>query len=266
MLLCGCQTNPSARAPLTRPDPSTPIAKNSEIKKTWVFSESMVPIPLTRGPFARWIQIWTIKNEPWDAWVEREVLKPGIKVPVVIYAHGCYGLKGSHSQSYFAYFMHLGFLVIAPNSFARTGREEMCHRGGSHKQQMRLEEIEYAFDQIKSVSWIDQDKIILAGHSEGGAAAANWWRDGVAAVIISGYHCRVTGGSPMAPNNVPVLNIVGEFDSNTGDDSCDVSSRGRGSKVAEISGAGHSLAKYPETRNEIREFLTICCGFKFEEV
>ncbi len=263
-VLVGCQTNSAVRPNIVRPDPSKPIVKNSEVEKTWTYSESMVPISLTRGPFARLVQIWTIKGENWDAWVEREVLKPGAKVPVLIYAHGCAGLSTSHDQSYLGYFMHLGFVVIAPNSFARTGREEMCHTGGRPKLKMRLEELEYAFDQLKSVSWIDHDRIVLAGHSEGGATVATWWRHGIAAVIISGSNCPATGGFPTAPMTVPVLNIVGENDPNHSGESCAVSWWGPGSKVAEISGAGHMLGREPETREEIRKFLTTCCGFKFE--
>jgi len=59
----------------------------------------------------------------------------------------------------------LGYPVFAPSSFARPGRTRSCGQADS-VMNWRLEEIRIALANLKTMTWIDQNRLVLAGFSE----------------------------------------------------------------------------------------------------
>ena len=124
-------------------------------------------------------------------------LRVGRAIPTVIYMHGCDGLRRSTSVS--RALVRRGFAVIAPDSFARSGRVAMCGRGGEAKRRMRHEEIRFAARQALTLAWVDPNNLVLFGHSEGGWAVTSYNGDEFKARIASGTACwaGVRGSSPL---------------------------------------------------------------------
>jgi dienelactone hydrolase len=112
-------------------------------------------------------------------------------------------------------------------SFARPVREP-CTQDMRNK---RLEEIEYALDQIWELPWVDSDRIVLMGISERSSAVALWGKPGFQAHIILADNCR--NQQPAAPDDTPVLAIVGGEDEFFNGSSCKVmrTTKGSGSIV-----------------------------------
>jgi dienelactone hydrolase len=158
-------------------------------------------------------------------WRDRVVQKalgripPGRKVPAVILLHGCSGI-GDEEEVIKITLVRKGFATFLPNSFARTGRRSNCDiltlrtSRFPKAHDYRMEEIDYALEQLRRLPWIDHRRIFLMGYSEGGMAVARYERDDVAGIVITAWHCR--GRMPFvgikAPPSVPVLAIIGEND------------------------------------------------------
>lgn len=130
--------------------------------------------------------------------------------PTVVYIHGCKG-HGRSSRVALKVLAGAGFVVIAPDSFARAGRPQTCdpsrHRnikGAPHRDvtQMRLVEIDYAAQAALKLKWVDPNNLFLYGHSQGGRVAAQHSADGFKAVATSGTRCP---GGVGAPGNKPGL-------------------------------------------------------------
>ena len=173
-------------------------------------------------------------------------------VPAVIFLHGCKGWNNRQARV-----MDLindnGFTTFSPNSFARPGRKRKCGKVGRSTLNLRFNEIRYALKQIRKLPWIDQSRLVLAGFSEGGLAAARYTGGEFKAVIVMGWGCR--RGILGAPNHVPVLNIVGKNDYETrwGNRLCNVGSRPN-SKAVHVE-AGHDISQDPASGDQINVFL-----------
>jgi predicted esterase len=125
---------------------------------------------------------------------------------------------------------------------------------------MRTEELLYVLRQLRTADWIDQERIVLMGSSEGARAASFYRGNEFAAVILSATDCRFSGGSPKTPQGTPVLNMVGENDRQRGGSGCTISRKVGGSKLVVIEGAGHKLGPLPEAREVLEHFLEECCA------
>ena len=110
------------------------------------------------------------------------------------------------------------------------------------------------------MNWVDQDRIILTGFGEGGNTAENWRTDDFVGIIIFGTACISSGGSPLAPKDVPVLAIIGEHDEFRPGESCSIKRKAGGSQSIVIPGANQFIAKYPQTREAVVKFLRRCCS------
>ena len=125
---------------------------------------------------------------------------------------------------------------------------------------MRREEYNYALRQLRKADWIDQNRIILMGSSEGAQAASDYDGREFAAIVLSATDCRFSGGTPNAPSGVPVLNMVGANDMLGGGDGCSINRIVGGSRFLRIKGAGHKLPGYPQATEALEKFLKECCG------
>ena len=181
------------------------------------------------------------------------------KLPVVVYMHGCSG----PNLVVVGDFLKLGYVTVAPNSLARARRTVDCAVGSDKKRIMglRFQEAAYAAKMLKDLPWVDGNKLILAGFSEGGVAAALYSGNEYAARIILGWTC--TGGEAWwsgirGPSKTPVLSIVGSNDHyyqnkyNAGQ--CRVYNRPK-SKSIVLKGAGHDVVSLTDTWIAVEEFL-----------
>lgn len=145
--------------------------------------------------------------------IKFDQLDPNIKVPVVVFMHGCTGLYPNHPTDHFDWGREItkhGFLVIYPDSFARPDRSANCDstRPGTSGQfpkahAYRQEEIAYAVFELRNAPWADRDNIFLMGHSEGGNAVSRSNTDFFKGVIISGWTCTNKKNPKFDGVNIP---------------------------------------------------------------
>jgi dienelactone hydrolase len=137
-------------------------------------------------------------------------IKTNKPYPVVLYMHGCNGI-GPTDRRWGPFLKGLGFIVVQPDSFARD-RPKSCdpatHTGGLFPgvYKMRIEEVDYAREQIAKSAWADQKNIFLMGHSEGGITVSLITRADFRGVVISAWHCGSRTGLRTAVG-IPVLAI-----------------------------------------------------------
>jgi poly(3-hydroxybutyrate) depolymerase len=228
------------------------------VKRTWEYGMHRVPrASLKAGQF---YSLSEIREDPqnWGMRVSQTKLKPGTKIPAVIYLHGCAGNTAGAAWS--KKFDELGYAFFAPDSLARP-RRSLCYQGQMKSRRIpwRTEELRYALQQLRQLGWIDQDRIILMGSSEGAQAASRYDGREFAAIVLSATDCRFSGGSPNAPSDVPVLNMVGANDTKGGGRGCRISRTVGGSRSLRIKGAGHKLPGYSQAREALEQFLNECC-------
>lgn len=175
-------------------------------------------------------------------------IQPGAKAPAALFLHGCSGIiRGG--TGYRILLMAEGYAVFEPDSYARPG-----HTCDTSSVARRGEDAAHALAQIRALPWIDQDRIILMGLSEGGRTVQLWKEPGFAAhVIVS------APADTSAPADVPVLAIAGDEDSYARPSTYRTNSRAGASKSILIAGEGHDILGLPETRDAIRDFLRECC-------
>ncbi|MCP5318435.1 MAG: dienelactone hydrolase family protein [Chromatiaceae bacterium] len=247
LTVCGCQTTP-----VNLPAGVSPVSA------TWLNGRYTIP-----GSYLADGRTMTYEQEvDQPAWTTllRADIKPAQQVPVVLYMHGCTGW--SHQDDVYRTLLTAeGYAVFMPNSFARPGRRQCREQGAlADRVTLRTAEVEYALAQIHELEWVDRDRVILMGYSEGGNTTDNWSKPGFAAHMIMGSACTLVGGSPAAPQGVPVLAVVGENDSYRPGLSCFVERTVGGSESIVIPGGKHAVAEYPQTQQAIREFLKTCCS------
>jgi hypothetical protein len=151
--------------------------------------------------------------------------KAGVKrLPLAIHLHGCSGIwAGTHRR--LKYLASLGFVAIAPASFARAKYPRSCnvaaHRGGFYRPILALRQADagYAIEQGKRLNFVDPDQVLLSGLSEGAIATATFRPDGrgqrIRAKVIEGWTC--TAAWPeyhglVSAAQMPVLALVGADD------------------------------------------------------
>jgi len=139
---------------------------------------------------------------------------------VILYAHGCDGLSRITDVTG-RFLAQAGYLVIAPDSFARETKPTSCdpasHRGGLHRAVLgwRHAEMQNAARHIAGLPALAELPLILMGHSEGAITVATVTGLPSAARIVEGWTCHA--GWPEyrglnAPEGAPVLALVGEND------------------------------------------------------
>lgn len=229
----------------------------SPAKSTWLWGHHSIPGDITKSGTPYWYvyphtDVNKITNPVWSE-VAQKHIKTGAKAPAVLVLHGCSGMSYGTTE-YRRFFIESGYAVFEPDSFARPGRKP-CNRDALQK---RIQEIGYALLEIHKLRWVQQNQIYLMGISEGGAAVASWIESGFAGHIILSNNCEdQIGFMPAAPENTPVLAVIGESDSISDGSGCVVKRQVAGSASVVINGAGHGISDHPQTGKAIAEFLRI---------
>ncbi len=223
----------------------------SKAEAAWLWGHYTVPANITHDNSPYWYRydhtdVNRINNPPWTD-VAAGHIKPGARTPAVLVMHGCSGIFGS-PNSYQVFFMERGYALFEPDSYARPGH--FCKNGDLDT---RTEDLEYAFEKIRGLSWVDQDRILLMGISQGGATVARWGKPGFAAHIILANNCN--GAKPLAPVDIPVLAVVGGEDEYYQGSSCQVKRQIAGSRSIVIPGAPHGIIDHDETAQAMDELL-----------
>jgi poly(3-hydroxybutyrate) depolymerase len=135
-------------------------------------------------------------------WTEARVYVPGTsrhtfvkdyvaeqKFPVVIYMHGCSGFSDVNDIPWAKLLSESGYLVIMPNSFARSNKTSFCDpriwkKPDINDALFRVDELGYALSMLRKTEWSDGN-IFLMGHSQGAWAVANTPINDVNGVIFS---------------------------------------------------------------------------------
>lgn len=229
-------------APL--PEGVTPIAA------TWLWGHHIIPGNITKdGSPYRYAYPHTdpkrINDPPWTEVAARHI-KEGAKAPAVVILHGCSGLiRGS--VGFRLLLLEEGFALFEPDAYARPGHS--CETSSPGK---RVQEADYALERIRELPWIDQQRVVLMGYSEGGRAIALRDEPGFAAHVILMAPARSTG-----PGDVPILSVAGSKDSYAKPEAYHAvaSSDAHGSKAVLIPDQGHDILAHPEFKEALRKFL-----------
>ena len=188
--------------------------KPDELERTW--AGATVAVPLSRyDPDLDDVRGSMRANE-------QALLSAGLdrKIPTVVFLHGCSGLHGGYRMS-LDFLSDQGYAVIAPDSFSRVYKPKSCDwrtkSAGYHVGVVgcRLAEAEYAVAQAKRFPWVDPDRIVLMGQSEGGLTTDNYDADGIAAKVVLGWTCQIPW-PPLwgldGPDDLPVMSVVSARD------------------------------------------------------
>ena len=222
------------------------------VMATWLWGYHTVPGSITEDGSPYWYayphtDAARIIDPPWTEAAAAHI-KAGAKAPAVLFLHGCSGLiRGG--VGYRLLLIDEGYAVFEPDAFARPG-----HSCDTSSIAVRREEVAYALSQIRDLPWVDQDRIVLMGFSEGGKTVGSWEKPGFAALVILD-----APATARAPANVAVLAIAGAQDSYAQPHSYEAQSRDGASKSILIAGAGHGIFHLPEAKEAIRSFLRECC-------
>ena len=116
-------------------------------------------------------------------------------VPVVVYAHDCAGL-GPELAVWGDRLARQGYAVIAPDSFARSGRAPTCAPGDVDGLLTRETEIRYAVRQVRTQSWVRQRAVFVLGVGQGATIAARGGVGAVTGTVIIGAAVESRRPSP----------------------------------------------------------------------
>ncbi len=191
--------------------------------------------------------------------------------PVAIFMHGCGGIESVPDNHGWARLLASeGLLVVMPDSLARTDRKPSCDpktmRGGLFPavHGMRLEEIKYASEQIRTQPWFDGNNLFLMGFSEGAIAAVRTKLSGFRGVIATSWTCTNTKvpsfDGVFVPPETPLLTLAHEedpwFTVEQFRGSCAQKISGRtGAQHVTVPGKGHGTYHSKEAKQAVVQFI-----------
>ncbi len=238
-----------------------PASAHSEVERTWESARVSIPETLTRdGRSCSGLASQRMVKDCLTRIVSER------KSPVIIYMHGCAGLPPEHAilQGLQRY----GLPIFAPDSYARPGRVNYCPprrlapRSNGHH---RSEEVTFALDQVSKFPWVDRERILIVGFSEGGVTTALFADPRPVGRIILGWTCHNSNDlwwqGVRGPESMPILAVLGGGDEifkmrREWRGNCGAFLRNRPkSESVVIPDAPHGIFYYPETDAAIRRFL-----------
>jgi len=117
---------------------------------------------------------------------------------------------------------NLGFVVAAPASFARKKYAQSCDTKTNNADlfrdviRLRQNDAAYALRQLRKLPYVDPNKIVIMGLSQGAVTTATLRpQPGEAARIIEGWTCHAGWQEYKglkAKASTPVLSLIGELD------------------------------------------------------
>jgi dienelactone hydrolase len=196
------------------------------------------------------------------------------QVPVVVFMHGSSGLELKAIGEWQLWLASLGVASVAPDSFALPDRITYKSPVGKDVYEkihaLRASEIALAVQALKSATWVDANRLVLAGTSEGGPAVARYNGKEFAGRILYSWSCEnnyFVEGHRTATLTEPTLNVMSSTDvffspSNSwlGNPAAkgfcaDALKDNKQATIVLIPGAPHTLLNLPATRNATAGFL-----------
>ena len=197
------------------------------------------------------------------------------KAPVVVFLHGSSGLALKAIGEWQQWLATQGIASIAPDSFALPDR--LTYKSPVDKSvyeqihALRASEITLAANAVKTLPWVDQARLVLAGTSEGATSVARYTGPEFVGRIIYSWSCEnnyfVSEHNSALPQNQPVLNVMSSTDvffssSNTwlGNPApqghCGQALKdNKLATIVLIPGAPHTLMNLPQARNATAAFF-----------
>lgn len=247
------------------------VSDQKELEQTW--EKALVYLPQSAGGL--WGELLT----------EDTLLKRNLSVskyPVILYIHSCTGFA-FHREDMLN-LSKLGFVVIAPNSFARDYRPMGCFEDGEILTRyadlvtaFQNAELEYAVRKLRELDWVDQDKQYLYGSGMlGGMVVAQYAGNEFKGHVIEGWGCH----SPIrsrtgiwAPKEVNIFAVVSSNDPWYREDKVSGYQGDCGEFLAErvnsksivLDCPCHYVSWYPEARPSLIEFLMHDLGIEYKQ-
>ena len=197
------------------------------------------------------------------------------KAPVVVFMHGSSGLSLKAIGEWQQWLATQGVASVAPDSFALPDR--LTYKSPIEKSvyeqihTLRASEIRLAADALKGLAWVDSDRLILAGTSEGATSVARYAGNEFAGRILYSWSCEnnyfVTEHKSALPQNQPVLNVMSSTDNffsasnpwlgNAAPQGhCGQALKdNKAATIVLIPGAPHTLMNLPQARNATAAFF-----------
>lgn len=230
------------------------LPDNESVARTWTRGQHFLPASALRDGQLSAINEIFEQPQNWAEAVAGAKLLPGAKLAAVIYLHGC---AGNNNGSYWwRQLKRYEVAFFAPDSMSRP-RKSLCDTGNMKNIRipMRTAELRYALQQLAGVDWIDHDRLILIGFSEGAQTAAASAAQAFRAVVLMGTNCKFSGGSPRASGEVAVLSLMGKKDHYYNGVGCRITRSIRGSGSIVIADTDHNLRRNQQALDALHRFL-----------
>jgi dienelactone hydrolase len=239
-----------------------------------VASASTPPFVTAQTPGTQVVQSWekaVVYLPGTSKPISIDQIKTDKSYPVAIFMHGCGGIEsGPDNHGWAKLLASEGLLVVMPDSLARTDRKPSCDpktmRGGLFPavHGMRLEEINYASERIRTQPWFDGKNLFLMGFSEGATAAVRTKLSGFRGVIATSWTCTNTKvpsfDGVFVPPETPLLTLAHEEDpwytaeQFRGSCAQKISGRTDGQHVT-VPGKGHGTYHSKEAKQAVVQFI-----------
>jgi len=246
------------------------ISDQQELDKTW--KEALVYLPEPLGEVSGRL----LREEK----LSSALLKAGLKDkwPLILFMHYCEGL--GHHREDMKRLSKLGFIVIAPDSFAREHRPLGCYedrekfiRYFDAAVAFQKAELDYATQKLIEFDWIDRENLFLFGSGLGGLVVAHYEGNEFAGHLIEGWGCK--GPNPIfdgiwAPPSVRVFATVSRntpfLNKNVGFSvDCDTYIQQREDSISVVlDRPAHQVSWYPKSYKQMIRFLMRDMGVKIE--
>jgi Dienelactone hydrolase family len=237
------------------------VSDPQELERTWQGALVYLPERLGGG-FGRLVR---------DGKLEKAVSQSNEqqKWPLILFMHYCEGL--GHHREDIKRLSKLGFVVIAPDSFARNHRPLGCYedrekfiRYFDAAVAFQKAELDYASQKLSTYDWIDRRNLFLFGSGLGGLVVAHYEGEDFAGHLIEGWGCR--GPNPIfdgiwAPPHVRVFSTVSKntpflLENEGFSVDCETFIRNRADSVSVVlERPAHQVSWYPHSYKPMIRFL-----------
>ncbi|AZZ92051.1 alpha/beta hydrolase [Hahella sp. KA22] len=197
------------------------------------------------------------------------------KVPVVVFLHGSSGLGLQAIGQWQQWLAGQGIASLAPDSFALPDRLTYKSPVGKDIYEkihaLRSSEINLAVQALKTIPWADNQRLALAGASEGSVAVARYSGEAFAGRIIFSWSCEnnyfVASPDTAVLDGRPIINVISASDpyfssanewlgNTSAKGNCIEAFKGHANaSVVLIPDAPHTLLNLPMARQPVAAFL-----------